>query len=887
MKNLVYIERLAMAVLLLLLLALAPARAQMIAYVGETTTLAVDSVPYESYKWDLYNESTVNYAIAEGTAIAEGDALFVGSDSFASVKVNWLEPGIYFFKVTALNADGCTNNLKVGFVEVLDSPPTATLVLEPDNVCLGEWASLQITLTGKAPWKFRLRGEDPLGNISYQEFSGITDPNNPLVVPLNPVVTTLYTVIDLRDLYSGQDKPLDPVKLTIHPIPDTPVAAITVSPTCNNLDGTVVVSYPTGDDLMYSIDGGTYQASTKFENLKWGDHSITVKNILTQCVSPPFKVKVPPVPPAPLLTATWVNPICFGQPGRIIFTVVNFTEAHLGTGNFTIQYEGGELKDVPFTAGKSAPVMAYAGNYRNLVLTNPATSCNSYDADRVVNVNIIQPGDIVIETDSIIELDLKSPTNGAIYLRVTGGSGNYLYRWSNGATSKDITRLTDGSYTVTIFDDNGCPKEKFFRIPAPNYPPLAVADNFLSGCKVIKGNVLDNDTDPENDPLITEREPVVAPLHGTLNLNDDGSFVYLAHPMFSGIDSFVYVLYDKNKYEDVTGTVTLTIIQDMDGDGLADDIDPDADGDGILNIYEALAGEDWLTADRDSDGLFNWLDIDSDGDGIVDNIEAQSWEGYKSLKGYDADSNGIDDAYDGRQSGYEISPVDTDGDGIPDFLDLDSDGDGVPDAIEGHDKDVNGKPDWYALGKDADGDGLDDAYDTVFNDCGAPGNALGGNALLPDFEGDGIPDWRDEDDDNDKILTKYEDLNGDKDWSNDDMNFDGIPEYLDPTRECDLFIPNAFSPNGDNVHDYFQVYCINHFPDAKLYIFDQMGNKLYERTNYGNLDVHKNYEDAWWSGRPNTGPSKFKDKLVDPGTYYYVLDLGNGEVKKSFVFVSY
>jgi gliding motility-associated-like protein len=207
--------------------------------------------------------------------------------------------------------------------------------------------------------------------------------------------------------------------------------------------------------------------------------------------------------------------------------------------------------------------------------------------------------------------------------------------------------------------------------------------------------------------------------------------------------------------------------------------------------------------------------------------------------------------------------------------------------IEGHDDDSNGKPDHYLVGRDTDGDGLDDAYDTVFNACDAVGNALGSNAPMQDFDGDGMRDWRDDNDDNDAYLTIHEDLNGDGDWSNDDLDYDGYPEYLDHGRECDLFIPDAFSPNGDGVHDFYQIYCINHYPDAIIYIFDQLGNKIFEKAHYGNLDVWKNYESAWWSGIPDRGRGYSRTDRVPPGTYFYVLDLGNGEVKKSFVFVSY
>jgi hypothetical protein len=72
-----------------------------------------------------------------------------------------------------------------------------------------------------------------------------------------------------------------------------------------------------------------------------------------------------------------------------------------------------------------------------------------------------------------------------------------------------------------------------------------------------------------------------------------------------------------------------------------------------------------------------------------------------------------------------------------------------------------------------------------------------------------------------------------------------------------------------------------------MYIFDQLGNKLFEKAHYGNLDFWLSYDRAWWNGKPEYGPSKARNEIVPPGTYYYVLDLGNGEVKKSYVFISY
>lgn len=83
-----------------------------------------------------------------------------------------------------------------------------------------------------------------------------------------------------------------------------------------------------------------------------------------------------------------------------------------------------------------------------------------------------------------------------------------------------------------------------------------------------------------------------------------------------------------------------------------------------------------------------------------------------------------DDDHDGILNHHEGCQflTDTDGDTIPDFLDLDSDNDGVPDEIEAGDTLLNTPP--------------------------------------KDFDGDGLPDFRDNDGDNDGVLDGDEDRDG-------------------------------------------------------------------------------------------------------------------------------
>ena len=87
--------------------------------------------------------------------------------------------------------------------------------------------------------------------------------------------------------------------------------------------------------------------------------------------------------------------------------------------------------------------------------------------------------------------------------------------------------------------------------------------------------------------------------------------------------------------------------------------------------------------DASGDGIPNRLDLDSDDDGIPDNIEAQTSyvstpPGYLLPSGT-VTATGMYDNY--PSSGF--TPVDTDGDGVPDYLDSDSDNDLITDCIEG------------------------------------------------------------------------------------------------------------------------------------------------------------------------------------------------------------
>ena len=100
-----------------------------------------------------------------------------------------------------------------------------------------------------------------------------------------------------------------------------------------------------------------------------------------------------------------------------------------------------------------------------------------------------------------------------------------------------------------------------FTVTAVNDPPVVVDDNYSvdegDTLTVSAPGVLDNDSDPENNPLTAIW--VSDPAYGTLTLNDDGSFTYVHDGSETTSDSFTYKANDGSLDSNVA-TVNITII---------------------------------------------------------------------------------------------------------------------------------------------------------------------------------------------------------------------------------------------------------------------------------------------------------------------------------------
>jgi gliding motility-associated-like protein len=93
-------------------------------------------------------------------------------------------------------------------------------------------------------------------------------------------------------------------------------------------------------------------------------------------------------------------------------------------------------------------------------------------------------------------------------------------------------------------------------------------------------------------------------------------------------------------------------------------------------------------------------------------------------------------------------------------------------------------------------------------------------------------------------------------------------------ERCELVIPTGFSPNDDGIQDKWRIKCLERYPDARIEIYNRWGNRVFEKDNFGNSDVHGE-SDAWWDGY-SSQKAAFGDEKLPNGTYYYILFLNDG-----------
>ena len=95
-----------------------------------------------------------------------------------------------------------------------------------------------------------------------------------------------------------------------------------------------------------------------------------------------------------------------------------------------------------------------------------------------------------------------------------------------------------------------------------------------------------------------------------------------------------------------------------------------------------------------------------------------------------------------------------------------------------------------------------------------------------------------------------------------------IPPTPPPVEE-EFFVSDALSPNGDRILDHWEITGIERFPNNHIRIFNIWGDLVFQQSGYNN-------DEKAWRGEAGEGAIVGGNEAPD-GTYFYILNLGNGQ----------
>ena len=360
---------------------------------------------------------------------------WIGPDGFSSNQQNiaGLRAGSYNLLVVDFN--NCNTTLTV---ELIEPSPVTVQLREQRNVrCFnGADGFLEVIAFGGT------------GTYTYRWSRGPSDINSTLINALPG--TYAVTVTD----QAGCSAVLGGLIIT------QPAAALALRTiekrdlTCNGSnDGRISVE-ATGGTLPYTFFWTTGDANTTtIQNLSPGGYCVTVTDA-NGCTQDQCEEIIQPSLFEVVLVSQQ-NPSCAGGTNGAIVV-----EVRGGVPPYNLEWSNLDPQPVnPLNPTNLAP-----GTYT-------LTASDAQGCTRTLPVFLPEARPIQINVTRRQDITCANGSNGAIELEVIGGSGNYSFRWSNGALTPVLNNLAPGTYTVTISDQSSCTAKT--SVTLVQLPPLS------------------------------------------------------------------------------------------------------------------------------------------------------------------------------------------------------------------------------------------------------------------------------------------------------------------------------------------------------------------------------------------------------------------------------
>ncbi|MBN2681446.1 MAG: gliding motility-associated C-terminal domain-containing protein [Bacteroidales bacterium] len=331
-------------------------------------------------------------------------------------------PGTYLVTLTATNDTTCNSTdsiTKIIEVHVLNVPMPADTF-----VCIGYSVPLDAN-TGMPGDEYHWSS-----NSNFTDFLNGSLANSGFTAA--PLSTTTYFVSIANSACLFEDSVIVEVhNINIQALTDTTICAgDTISITANNLNPGDIVSYnwSPGTSLISDSTSNTVMLSPE-ENISL---SLNTVNQYGCIKNQTINIELSEVE----FALSYSNPLCWGQPGGS----ANLTISS-GLAPLTSEWSNG-------TFGNSVTGL-YAGNHS-------VTVTDQIGCEMQQNFTLTQPPYLNVGITDIIQTECDGLCSGSATIFPTGGTPAYYYNWINGIEEAVGENLCAGTYTITVTDINGC-----------------------------------------------------------------------------------------------------------------------------------------------------------------------------------------------------------------------------------------------------------------------------------------------------------------------------------------------------------------------------------------------------------------------------------------------
>ncbi len=325
-------------------------------------------------------------------------------------------------------------------VTIQDNPEMAVTVNPDMTICSGDQVNLNATVTGG------------LSPYSYLWSNGTATAAN-TVYPVGNDITVNYSVTATDACFTQVS---DAVDIFVDDCTPCSANAGHDAKICGLTFDLQAITQP-GDYNTYwtSVSpGATFSTSssptTSVTVPAFGTYSFVwnVTNVANISCSDTVNIIFAPVP-----TSTFtITPImCFSDS-----TVVTYTGNAPASAIYTWNFGGGTAVTAP---GQECYYVEYGnqGTFNVSLYVDDDGCISNTTTNNVTSPSLLQAN---VNVQSV---QCASGNNGSVSIDVTGGTQNYNYLWSNGATPPTVA----GSYTVTVTDAQGCTVIQPFEINEP------------------------------------------------------------------------------------------------------------------------------------------------------------------------------------------------------------------------------------------------------------------------------------------------------------------------------------------------------------------------------------------------------------------------------------